>query len=276
MAATKRRAFTLIDLFAATAIITVLIALLLPVVIQTRDAARRLQCRNNLIQIGLALRNYESAHDCLPPGSVDPNRPIKSEDKGYHFGWAVQILPQLDQPNVFDAYDFSVGVYDRKNLQAAGMAAEAFHCPVTGYMAYSACHHDVEAPIDIDNNGVMFLNSSIRREEIFDGASNTIFVGESGGSGAGLGWASGTRATLRNTGTPINAGLVRPGSFASSVPASGTLLLAVGGFGSGHGGGAFFVFGDGAVRFLNERISLPLLRQLGNRADGELPVQSCY
>ncbi len=274
MASTKRRAFTLIDLFAAMAIVVVLIALLLPAVVQTRNAARSLECRNNLIQIGLALRNYESAHDCLPPGSVDPNRPIRSEDKGCHFGWAVQILPQLDQANVFDAFDFSVGVYDKKNLEVAGTPMDVFKCPASGYMAYFACHHDVEAPIDIDNNGVMFLNSSIRREEILDGASNTIFVGESGGSG--LSWASGTRATLRNTGSPINAGLVRPGSVAASVPASGAQLLAVGGFGSGHAGGAYFVFGDGAVRFLNERISLPLLRRLGHRADGDLPVQGSY
>jgi hypothetical protein len=147
---------------------------------------------------------------------------------------------------------------------------EALRCPSTGSMAYSACHHDVEAPIDIDNSGVMFLNSSIRREDIRDGASNTIFVGESGAFG--LGWASGTRATLRNTGTPINGNSVPPGGVAPAVPAAPVDLLEVGGFGSGHRGGAYFVFGNGAVRFLNQWIAQPLFRQLGNRADGELPA----
>src|SRR5579863_3544458 len=190
----KARAFTLVELLVVVAIITVLIGLLIPAVIQARDGARRLQCRNNLMQIGQALRNYESAHDCLPPGSVDPNRPIKSQNQGYHVGWIVQILPQLEQSNVSAAFDFSVGIYDAKNKQATGAALEVLRCPLTGQMAYSACHHDVEAPIDIDNHGVMFLNSSICREDIRDGISNTIYVGEAGP--IGLGWASGTRSTL--------------------------------------------------------------------------------
>jgi hypothetical protein len=270
MANARQRAFTLVELFIVMAIIMVLVGLMLPAIIQVRDAARRLQCSNNLMQIGLALRNYESAHGCLPPGSVDPNRPIKSEDKGYHVGWVVQILPQLDQPNIYASYDFSVGIYDKKNLRAAQVVIETLRCPVSGSLSYSACHHDVEAPIDIDNRGVMFLNSSIRREDIHDGASNTIFVGESGPFG--LGWASGTRATLRNTGTPINAGAVPPGGVAPAVPAAAIDLLEVGGFGSGHLGGAYFVFGDGAVRFLNQWIAPPLFRQLGNRTDGELPA----
>jgi prepilin-type N-terminal cleavage/methylation domain-containing protein len=265
----KRRAFTLVELLAVLVIILILAALLLPAIMNVRDVARRLQCANNLMQIGLALRNYESAHECLPPGSVDPNRPIKSEARGYHFGWVVQILPQLDQPNIFASYDFSVGIYHQKNTRANRVVVETLRCP-TGSMSYSACHHDVEAPIDIDNKGVMFLNSSIRRSDIRDGASNTIFVGES--SPFGLEWAEGTRTTLRNTGTPINGGHVRPGMSAPAAAPAALDPLEVGGFGSGHRGGAQFVFGGGAVRFLNEQISPQLFRQLGNRDDGELPA----
>ena len=147
---------------------------------------------------------------------------------------------------------------------------ETLRCPVAGSASYSANRDGVEAPIDIDNSGVMFLNSSIRRDDIRDGVSNTIFVGES--SPYGLGWASGTRATLRNTGTPINGGNVPSGMSAPAIPAGGIDLLEVGGFGSSHRGGAYFVFGDGKVRFLNQWIAPQLFRQIGNRADGELPA----
>jgi prepilin-type processing-associated H-X9-DG protein len=182
----------------------------------------------------------------------------------------VQILPHLDQPSVYAAFDFSVGVYDKKNSRAAAGGIDVFHCPLGGgYPSYAACHHDAEAPIDVDNHGVMFLNSSVRREDIRDGAANTIFVGESGGPAA-WGWASGTRATLRNTGTPINAARVPLGGIAPIVALGDRDLLAVGGFGSTHGAGANFAFGDGSIRYLNDAISPRLFRQLGHRSDGEL------
>jgi len=270
----RRQAFTILELFIVLAIILVLVSLLLPAVQHAREAARRTQCRNNLMQIGLALRNYESAHGCLPPGSVDPNRPVRNDRQGYHFGWAVQILPYLEQASVYSAFDFSVSVYDKKNGNSTLQAFPVFACPSRGGLAhsYAACHHDVEAPIDVDNHGVLFLNSSIRRDDIRDGASHTIFAGEAGEI-AGLGWASGTRDTLRNTGTPINGANLPGSGAAAAVPRVGNLnLLSVGGFQSPHSGGANFVFGDGAVRFLMQDLSLKVLRQLGHRADGELPA----
>jgi prepilin-type N-terminal cleavage/methylation domain-containing protein/prepilin-type processing-associated H-X9-DG protein len=269
---TRRRGFTLIELFVVLTIIMILVSLLLPAVQQAREAARRTGCRNNLMQIGLALRNYESAHECLPPGTVDVNRPVRNDGKGYQFGWAVQILPQLDLPNVHAAFDFRVGVYDKANHSAALQSIPVFTCPagrVSG--SYAACHHDVEAPIDVDNSGVMFLNSSIRRDDVRDGASNTIYVGEAGGAGLS-GWVSGTRDTLRNTGSPINSA-VPAGAVVAGIPAPRNAnVLTVGGFGSAHAGGANFVFGDGTVRYLSDSISLQVLRQLGHRADGELPA----
>src|SRR5213083_896811 len=101
----RHRGFTLIELLVVIAIIAVLIALLLPAVQQAREAARRTQCKNNLMQLGLALHNYEMAYELLPPGSINPTGPIRNESKGYHMGWMVQILPYIDQGNVFDHFD---------------------------------------------------------------------------------------------------------------------------------------------------------------------------
>ncbi len=272
----RARGFTIIELLVVIAIIMILIALLLPAVQQAREAARRAQCRNNLMQIGLALHNYEMSQERLPPGSVNPSGPIRSEAKGYHVGWVVQILPYLDQPNVFSHFNFSVSVYDPANVPAVSAIIPILSCPSQGggggRCSYAGCHHDVEAPIDVDNHGVLFLNSNIRYRDIRDGAATTIFVGEHGGDF--LGWPSGTRSTLRNTGGPINGNLIPPGTVIMPPPPGANLeplIVSVGGYASVHTGGAHFLLGDGAVRFINQAISLDVLQTLAHRSDGKLP-----
>jgi type II secretory pathway pseudopilin PulG len=297
----------LIELLVVIAIIAVLIALLLPAVQQAREAARRSQCKNNLMQVGLALQNYEMAHERLPPGCVNATGPIKAEAAGYHMGWIVQVLPYLDQRSVYRKIDFSVGVYDPKNAAPTAVHLGVLLCPsdpgggsTTGQTNFAGVHHDSEAPIDVDNNGVLFLNSSIRFEEILDGMSNTIFVGEKLRLAESQSWASGTRASLRNAGATINSDRISSRRGGGPVPAGGPAptagppgapvanpnaapaqpvangvnpsLLKVGGYSSSHVGGAHFAMGDGAVRFISENVSAPILKDLMNRADGNLPT----
>src|SRR5262249_6318991 len=161
-----------------------------------------------------ALQNYESSHEMLPPGVINPTGPVLNKPSGYHQSWITQILPYMEQANTYRKIDFRTGVYDAANTTVRAHLIQILLCPSdSGSRAgpngvannnYAGCHNDVEAPIDAGNHGAFFLNSHVRYEDITDGSSFTLFLGEHPLDSRDLGWMSGTRGTLRNAGTRIN------------------------------------------------------------------------
>ncbi len=128
--------FTLVELLVVIAIIGVLIALLLPAVQSAREAARRMQCSNNLKQIGLALHNYENAFRCLPPGCIarETTRYNPWTDAGETSGaglhgtsWMLQILPFLEQAHIYANWNVATNVLGNADLAQSDIAA--FYCP---------------------------------------------------------------------------------------------------------------------------------------------------
>jgi prepilin-type N-terminal cleavage/methylation domain-containing protein/prepilin-type processing-associated H-X9-DG protein len=316
------RGFTLIELLVVIAIIAVLVALLLPAVQAAREAARRSQCVNNLMQLGIALQNYESSHEMFPPGVVSESGPVLDQPTGYGYGWLARILPHCEMRNTYNHFNMAISLYDGRNLTTRATLVRTFLCPSDSSLNarnpggivltnYVGCHNGLEAPIDATNDGVFIRNHALRYEDIPDGSSNTVFVAEKLNDGAGQGWASGTRASLRNTGTPINAAVSfvpagrrapavitapNPAPAAKAVPKAPPTALDpdegvdevapnaaapgtpgyVGGFASRHPGGSNCAFGDGSVRFLKNSVSASIFKVLGNRHDGEIVDAASY
>ena len=167
----RRGGFTLIELLVVIAIIAVLIALLLPAVQSAREAARRAQCINNLKQIGLAMHNYASVQDSLPPGW-----------KGCCWGtWLIYVMPYVEQQALYNCWNFSGnnvwspgGVYDSPfryggdaNLTVSSTRVSAYYCPSDG--GNNNLIGGASWPVTSQNYVVNFGNTSATQDTSLDG-----------------------------------------------------------------------------------------------------------
>lgn len=203
------RAFTLVEVLVVISIMGVIVAIILPAVQSLREGARRTQCASNLTTLQLGIVQYEQVHLLYPPGSVGKNSPAQNLPNDLHHNWITHVLPYVEQQLIYKNIDLSVSIYNSKNLPVLASRVKLVNCPSSAHLDhhssdYAAAHHDVEAPIAEDNNGVFFLNSKIGYDDLEDGAANTFFLSEKYSDRFELGWLSGTRATLRNGGTPLN------------------------------------------------------------------------
>jgi prepilin-type N-terminal cleavage/methylation domain-containing protein len=122
-------AFTLVELLVVIAIIGILVALLLPAVQAAREAARRIQCNNNLKQLGVAIHNYHDAHKLLPPALLfDANQdPAKSDL--FRANWVILVLPYLEEQSLYNQFNLKLPISDPANQAARGTALSVMLCP---------------------------------------------------------------------------------------------------------------------------------------------------
>ena len=263
----RRPGFTLIELLVVIAIIAILIGLLLPAVQKVREAAARIQCANNLKQIGLAALNYESATGTLPPG----------QNATTYMGPLPYILPYIEQGNVYNQIPASLFSntppgpwWNYVYGGAASYHIKTFECPSdqpytaqTGVFAYTnfspynyggAYFGGANQPLGASNYvpnagslgqtgtfydqwaGPYVVQSPTKLTSITDGTSNTIAFGETLG---------GTSKGARDFYYPWVAAPPMPAAFDLLTPTSWVT------YGSRHTGGIVqFAFCDGSVRGL--------------------------
>jgi len=213
-----RAGFTLVELLVVIAIIGVLIALLLPAIQMAREAARRMQCGNNLKQIGLALHNYESTHRRWPRQATGPlpgqdyNEPRSS--------WITAILPYVEQTSLHAQYDLKFNWHDPVNQSAVSTRLAVLNCPSaprrdgfewTVLVSYAssttttptlaardfykgattdytnvggvstALNNSLPQRLDDPLNSGILKSDAVALAEVTDGLSNTILVAECAG-----------------------------------------------------------------------------------------------
>ncbi len=292
----RRSGFTLIELLVVIAIISTLIGMLLPAVQKAREAASRMSCANNLKQIGLAMHNYESTHDRLPPSRVYPVRIITPNVLHHEGGatWAIFILPQLEQDNLYRLWDINQTYYDQ-SASARQTGVKGYFCPsrrtsrdglsVFGdtppirpddYPMFPGALADYAVVVDPSGsdvpdivnpgvNGAFKMGTGVRFADFSDGMSNTLLVGEKHvpQSKNGVGWWD-CSAYNGNYGKCSNRAASRYFPLTTNPNDTGWK------FGSRHTGVVLFCFADGGVRTLPEHISPLTLELLGSRNDGQV------
>jgi prepilin-type N-terminal cleavage/methylation domain-containing protein/prepilin-type processing-associated H-X9-DG protein len=279
-----RRGFTLVELLVVIAIIGILIALLLPAVQAAREAARRSQCTNNLKQLGLALHSFHDIHRAFPPGvKQGGSDPTALREAGW--GWGALILPHLEESALYEQMNVAkdsldIMLQDPTRRPLIKTRLDVFLCPSDGLVppfnnernfvpadkygageegyAASASYigvvgtrwvNNTEAVVQrMDAYGMLFASSRVRLNQVTDGTSNTLFVGERCWSDLSAVWVG--VCNLQNNGVrgvQMTMGLPRkqnspPGGNGSAQ------------FSSYHPGGAMYLFVDGHVGFINDDI----------------------
>jgi prepilin-type N-terminal cleavage/methylation domain-containing protein len=278
----RHSGFTLVEVLVVIAIISILIALLLPAVQFARESARAAQCHNNLKQMGIALHLYHDTNRRFPPGwdGVDP-------EGAPGWGWGSAILPQLDQGPINDQIVRHLSISDAANQLAREAGVPVYLCPSDSPRERFLIYGDLEDAIDAGTplfevgksnyigvygtqeieddpaagDGTFFYRSRLTMADIRDGMSNTLIVGERHSELGGSTWTGVVEGANEAMARIVGASDHTPNDPHHHFDD----------FTSRHPTGVHFLLGDGSVRRINDTIDLSVYHALVTR-DGNEPV----
>ncbi|MDX1929734.1 MAG: DUF1559 domain-containing protein [Pirellulaceae bacterium] len=283
MSLSKRNAFTLVELLVVIAIIGILVGLLLPAVQAAREAARRIQCTNNVRQLGLATHNYESAYKRLPSGWVSNG---VSGEPGW--GWSAALLPFMEGNNLANRIDWRIVIEDAVHKDVRETVVATFSCPTDPFE--NIFEIGEESPVELHSvddgaklfrvsksnyigmfgtfeledspyrgDGMFYGNSKTKFRDVTDGLSNTLMVGERSGQLGGSLWQGNIPEAAE-----ANARIVGVADHTPNSPVGHFED-----FRSYHTGGANFMRADCSVQWLPQTIDEAVYKAMATRSGGE-------
>jgi type II secretory pathway pseudopilin PulG len=293
---TLRRGLTLIELLVVFGMISLLMALLLPAIQSSREAAHQTQCKNNLRQIGLALHNYHDVHQAFPMGSTS-GISIGGKPGGHgSWGYAVFLLPWLEQRAAYDSANFETPdccAFVRAQQIAVPRLPEpsskpyrVLICP-SDPMGFQLLPHGSPNTFPCGDlypgsylgvsgdkgnncqgtsrgNGSFFSLSSVRFSNFIDGTSQTLLIGERGlPTDLAWGWliCGGNECEhYISSELGLHRGYIGPGLFSSNQR-----------FWGWHAAGTHFLFADGRVQSLSFDMDTTTFKRLSTRGAGDVP-----
>ncbi len=251
-----RGGFTLVELLVVLGIIALMVGLLLPAVQAVRETARRMQCQNNLHQIGIGLHNYHAAFRTFPPGGLEVRPQWR---RGKQLAWSAFVLPYIGENPTYEKIRFDYAFDHPMNADAASAVIETYLCPSTnristrnrgrGATDYGGIYGERIVSRNYPPRGVMIHERSIRFRDITDGTTRTLMVSEDADFPDGQ-WINAWN--LFDQAFSIN----RAPRFENDIR-------------SKHPQGANGLFADGSAKFLNENIDLEVLAALCTRNGAE-------
>ncbi len=285
----RNEGFTLVELLVVIAIIGILLGLLIPAVMMALESARKVACKNNLRQIGVALVNHHDTYGAFPAG-IEWNHPQKMPLSS----WAVKLYPYLEQQSLFDQaqadYGRGFSVFGPIPHRGVSHAVPTFSCPSDGraettqfarnrlYVALTN-YLGIIGTDQQAKDGVLFADSHIRIRNIRDGTSHTVMVGERppsqdmwfGWLYSGLGIDQGTADVVlgvqerNNRYDMLSECSLRRAWFKHTSFSDPCHVLHYWSF---HPGGAMFLSADGSVRFFayGDRLQLEKAARRNDRA----------
>jgi len=294
----RKKGFTLVELLVVIAIIGILIALLLPAVQAAREAARRMQCTNNLKQLALSTHNYHDTNKMFPMGVNGASARLR------RFCWVQSLFPFVEQSALYD------GILDLDPVWIMDIPGSLKNSPIDGFVcpsnlrnaeggnggsraggygfkgSYLACGGSNNLNHNEELNGAFYANENLAMADLSDGTSNTLIFSEgvarlksdNGWGGAGSYWGGAWWGGCGfSTEYPPNTSVAdqtyacrgsTPQFPCTSVGGDATRLRNFAR--SLHPGGVNVALGDGSSRFISDSVNVATYQALGTVRGGEV------